>query len=205
MADESEVMPDDVNMTQDPDLFTDPQGDVEDAEVAPAPEAEEQGAPEALLEEPEEAPLEPELFYEDENGQPLNAEEATILVLHFLQRMRKRIVTPRKAVLNDDNVFVVEVDLKESKATIHINAETREIVEYFIEPLVKEVKPLPIPIRRLAIGLAVGLSLLVVYIFQKPVLDALSPILSAVTSDHLIIGGAVLIAAGGVVWWRRRG
>ena len=133
MADESEVMPDDVNMTQDPDLFTDRQGDVENAEVAPAPGAEEQGAPEALLEEPEEAPLEPELFY-DEEEQPLNAEEATILVLHFLQRMRKRIITPRKAILNDDNVFVVEVDLKEVKATIHINAETREIVEYIIEP-----------------------------------------------------------------------
>ena len=204
MADESEVMPDDVNMTQDPDLFTDPQGDVENAEVAPAPGAEEQGAPEALLEEPEEAPLEPELFY-DEEEQPLNAEEATILVLHFLQRMRKRIITPRKAVLNEDNVFVVEVDLNQAKATIHINAETREIVEYIIEPIVKEAKPLPIPIRRLAIGLAVGLSLLVVYVFQKPVLDALSPILSAVTSDHLIIGSAVLIVAGGVVWWRRRG
>ena len=204
MADESEVMPDDVNMTQDPDLFTDPQGDVENAEVAPAPGAEEQGAPEALLEEPEEAPLEPELFY-DEEEQPLNAEEATILVLHFLQRMRKRIITPRKAVLNEDNVFVVEVDLNQAKATIHINAETREIVEYIIEPIVKEVKPLPIPIRRLAIGLAGFLSLLVVYVFQKPVLDALSPILSAVTSDHLIIGGAVLIVAGGVVWWRRRG
>ena len=204
MADESEVMPDDVNMTQDPDLFTDPQGDVENAEVAPAPGAEEQGAPEALLEEPEEAPLEPELFY-DEEEQPLNAEEATILVLHFLQRMRKRIITPRKAVLNEDNVFVVEVDLNQAKATIHINAETREIVEYFIEPVVKEVKPLPIPIRRLAIGLAVFLSLLVVYVFQKPVLDALSPILSTITSDHLIIGGTVLIVAGGVVWWRRRG
>lgn len=205
MANESEVMPDDVNMTQDPDLFTDPQGDVEDAEVAPAPGAEEQGAPETLLEEPEEAPLEPELFYDNEEEQPLNAEEATILVLHFLQRMRKRIITPRKAVLNEDNVFVIEVDLKEAKATIHINAETREIVEYIIEPIVKEVKPLPIPIRRLAIGLAGFLSLLVVYVFQKPVLDALSPILSAVTSDHLIIGGAVLIVAGGVVWWRRRG
>ena len=204
MANESEVMPDDVNMTQDPDLFTDPQGDVEDAEVAPAPGAEEQGAPETLLEEPEEAPLEPELLY-DEEEQPLNAEEATILVLHFLQRMRKRIITPRKAVLNEDNVFVVEVDLNEAKATIHINAETREIVEYIIEPIVKEVKPLPIPIRRLAIGLAGFLSLLVVYVFQKPVLDALSPILSTITSDHLIIGGAVLIVAGGVVWWRRRG
>lgn len=204
MANESEIMPDDVNMTQDPDLFTDPQGDVEDAEVAPAPGAEEQGAPETLLEEPEEAPLEPELLY-DEEEQPLNAEEATILVLHFLQRMRKRIITPRKAVLNEDNVFVIEVDLKEAKATIHINAETREIVEYIIEPIVKEIKPLPIPIRRLAIGLAGFLSLLVVYVFQKPVLDALSPILSTITSDHLIIGGAVLIVAGGVVWWRRRG
>jgi hypothetical protein len=205
MANESEVMPDDVNMTQDPDLFTDPQGDVEDAEVAPAPGAEEQGAPETLLEEPEESPIEPELLYDNEEEQPLNAEEATILVLHFLQRMRKRIITPRKAVLNEDNVFVIEVDLKEAKATIHINAETREIVEYIIEPIVKEVKPLPIPIRRLAIGLAGFLSLLVVYVFQKPVLDALSPILSTITSDHLIIGGAVLIVAGGVVWWRRRG
>ena len=205
MANESEVMPDDVNMTQDPDLFTDPQGDVEDAEVAPAPGAEEQGTPETLLEEPEESPIEPELLYDNEEEQPLNAEEATILVLHFLQRMRKRIITPRKAVLNEDNVFVVEVDLNQAKATIHINAETREIVEYIIEPIVKEAKPLPIPIRRLAIGLAGFLSLLVVYVFQKPVLDALSPILSAVTSDHLIIGGAVLIVAGGVVWWRRRG
>jgi hypothetical protein len=205
MANESEVMPDDVNMTQDPDLFTDPQGDVEDAEVAPAPGAEEQGTPETLLEEPEESPIEPELLYDNEEEQPLNAEEATILVLHFLQRMRKRIITPRKAVLNEDNVFVIEVDLKEAKATIHINAETREIVEYIIEPIVKEIKPLPIPIRRLAIGLAGFLSLLVVYVFQKPVLDALSPILSTITSDHLIIGGAVLIVAGGVGWWRRRG
>jgi len=205
MANESEVMPDDVNMTQDPDLFTDPQGDVEDAEVAPALWSEEQGTPETLLEEPEEAHLEPELLYDNEEDLPLNAEEATILVLHFLQRMRKRIITPRKAVLNEDNVFVIEVDLKEAKATIHINAETREIVEYIIEPIVKEIKPLPIPIRRLAIGLAGFLSLLVVYVFQKPVLDALSPILSTITSDHLIIGGAVLIVAGGVVWWRRRG
>ena len=203
MTADSEVMPDDVNMTQDPDLFSDPHADVEDAEVMPASGAEEQEASEDLLEEPEEDPLEPELFYEE--GQPLNAEEATILVLHFLQRMRKRIVTPRKAVLNDDNVFVVEVDLREAKATIHINAETREIVEYFIEPVVKEAKPLPIPMRRLAIGLGAALSFVVVYVFQKPVLDALSPILSSITSDHLIIGGAVLIVAGGVVWWRRRG
>ena len=204
MAADSEVTPDDVNMTQDADLFTDPMRDVEDAEVGTAPGAEGQKAPEDLLEEPGEAPLDADLYYGDED-QPLNAEEATILVLHFLQRMRKRIITPRKAVLNDQNVFVVEVDLREAKATIHINAETREIVEYIIEPIAKEPIPLPIPIRRLAIGLAGALSLLVVYVFQKPVLDALSPILSIITSDHLIIGGAVLIAAGVVVWWRRRG
>ncbi|TRO48549.1 hypothetical protein E2P65_02650 [Candidatus Bathyarchaeota archaeon] len=205
MTADSEVMPDDVNMTQDPYLFGDPQGDVENADVSTAPEAEGQGGPGALLEEPGEAPLDHDLLYDEEEDQPLNAEEATILVLHFLQRMRKRIITPRKAVLNDENVFVVEVDLKEAKATIHINAETREIVEYIIEPIAKEPIPLPIPIRRLAIGLAGALSLLVVYVFQKPVLDALSPILSVITSDHLIIGGAVLIAAGVVVWWRRRG
>ena len=104
MSAESEVTPDDPQMTQD--LLP----DFPEAEEAPAT----QEAEEPSMEE--EALPEDEYFYEDED-QPLNAEEATILVLHFLQRLRKRIITPRKAVLNGDNVFVINVELWEANAT----------------------------------------------------------------------------------------
>ena len=191
MSAESEVTPDDPQMTQD--LLP----DFPEAEEAPTT----QEAEEPSMEE--EALPEDEYFYEDED-QPLNAEEATILVLHFLQRLRKRIITPRKAVLNGDNVFVINVELWEANATVHINAETREITEYTIEPIVKELKPLPIPPRRIALALVGATALLIVFIFNRPILDFLSPILSAITTDHLIIGGALLIVAGIVVWWRRR-
>lgn len=97
--------------------------------------------------------------------QPLNAEVATVLVLKFLRRMGMRIITPRKAVLEDD-VFVVNVDLKEAAAIIHINSDTREIVEHTIEPHPKEVKPLPIPSRRVIILLGVVFIGVIIFTFQ---------------------------------------
>jgi len=71
--------------------------------------------------------------------EPLNAEEATVLVVSFLRRMNKRIVTPIKAVQTDGN-FVVTVELKEATATVQIDTETWEIVEYTISPVEIEDK-----------------------------------------------------------------
>ena len=135
---------------------------------------------------------------------PLNAEEATILVLHFLRRMRKQIVTPRKAVLNEENVYVVDVDLKDAAATVHINAETREILEYTIEHQPKEVKPLPISPRRIALGLGAVLVLVVAVWFYNFLIVFARDIVETVPPDYFLVGGVVLLVAIIVVWWRRR-
>lgn len=136
--------------------------------------------------------------------QPLNAEEATLLVLYFLERMRKKVITPRSAVLNDDDIFVVEVDLKGAKATVHIHAKTREISEYTIQPVVKEPKPLPIPPRRIALILgAVVATVIFVMLFNFFKLYA-AYIIENVSTDYMIIGGAILLIVAGIIWWRRR-
>jgi len=142
--------------------------------------------------------------WEEEEDVPLNAEEATVLVLSFLQRMGKKIITPRKAVLTN-NVFVVDVELKKAAAVVHINKDTREIVEYAIQPEVKEHKPLPIPPRRILLILAavtVVVVLIMILTFFK-MLNVAS-ILSMVTNDQLIIGAAVLGIVGiAFLLWRR--
>jgi len=147
-------------------------------------------------------PLEWEL--EEEEDIPLNAEEATVLVLSFLQRMGKKIITPRKAVLTN-SIFVVDVELKKAAAVVHINRDTREIVEYTIQPEVKEPKPLPIPPRRILLILAavtVVVVLIMILTFFKML--NVADILSMVTNDHLIIGAAVLGIVGiAFLLWRR--
>jgi hypothetical protein len=133
---------------------------------------------------------------EEEEEIPLNAEEATVLVLSFLRRMGKRVITPRKAVLTD-SVFVVDVELKKAAAVVHIDRNTREIVEFTIQPEVKEPKPLPIPSRRILILLGAVTTVVVlamVLTFFK--LWNVAYVLSQVNSDHLIIGGGVLGVVG---------
>lgn len=135
---------------------------------------------------------------------PLNAEEATILVLHFLERMKKRIVSPRKAVLNENNIYVVDVDLKEATATIHIHPETREIIEYTITERPKEVMPLPIPPRRIVLVLGIVIAMVITAMTYNFLILYAKSILNAVHSDYLLVGGAALVVAAGIVWWRRR-
>jgi hypothetical protein len=143
---------------------------------------------------------EPDLVSEE----PLNAEEATILVLHFLRRMRKHVVTPRKAALNEENVYVVDVDLKDATATVHINADTREILEYTIEQHPKEPKPLPISPRKMIIGFGAVVAFIAVIWFHNFLIVFAQDIIETVPSDYFLIGGAVLLIVIGVVWWRRR-
>jgi len=156
-------------------------------------------------EEIEEQPIDADENYEEYNEPPLNAEEATILVVHFLQRMKKKVVTPRKATLNSDSVFVVNVDLQEATATVHINAENREITEYSIETVKKEPKPLPIPPRKVFIALGAALLLVVAVMLQSVIMLYAENFLANVNTDYLIIGEAVALVATGVIVWRRRG
>lgn len=139
----------------------------------------------------EEVPVHPQ-----EEEIPLNAEEATVLVLSFLRRMGKRIITPKKAALTD-SVFVVDVEIKGAAAVVHIDRNTREIVEFTIEPVVKEPKPLPIPPRRILILLgAVTTVVVLTMILTFFKMWDVAYILSQVNSDHLIIGVGVLGVVG---------
>jgi hypothetical protein len=127
---------------------------------------------------------------------PLNAEESTVLVLSFLRRMGKRIITPKKAVLTN-GVFVVDVELQGAAAVVHIDRKTREIVEFTIQPEVKEPKPLPIPPARILIMLgAVTVVVVLTMILTFFKMINVAYILSMVNSDHIIIGVGVLGIAG---------
>ena len=192
MSSETALMPDDPQMVQEPSDRVDEAPEALDYTVGPAHE-DSQYAREDWSE------------LDEDEERPLNAEEATVLVLYFLQRMRKRVITPRRAVLNDDNIFVVEVDLKDATATVHINALTREVVEYTIVPVEKEPKPLPIPPRRIALILG-GVTALVIFVMLFNFIKLYAVyIIETVPSDYFLIGGAVLLLAAGVIWWRRRG
>ena len=140
---------------------------------------------------------------EEEEEIPLNAEEATVLVLSFLRRMGKRIITPRKAILTD-SVFIVDVELKKAAAVVHIDRNTREIVEFTIQPEVKEPKPLPIPTKRILMILgAVTVVIVLTMLFTFYRLNA-AIILSMVKTDQFIIGAGVLGIVGLVFLLYRR-
>jgi len=146
----------------------------------------------------------PDAAFDDD--EPLDAEEATVLVVSFLRRMNKRVITPRKAVLNGE-AFVVEVELKDATAIVNINAENREIVEYTITPKEPEPKPLPIEpkklLRILAGAVAVIIFVMMFTFFRVYTADIING-LRYINTDYLIIGGALAGLAGIVIWWRRR-
>ena len=138
--------------------------------------------------------------------EPLNAEEATVLVMSFLKRMNKRIVTPRKAVKTNGN-FVVDVELKSEMATVEINAETWEIVEYTISSIEVEEKFLPIPPRKIAMGLAAVASVIVflmAFSFFRNNMTYIITSIQGIKSDYLIYGVAAVAMGGIALWWSRR-
>ena len=199
---------DPIYTTDDPRLVQGSASQIEDQIYQEAPVAQDalsfQPPAEGSLGEPADWAVQ-----DEPQDQPLNAEEATILVLHFLRRMGKKIITPRRAALNDESIFVVEVDLKGASATVHIHADTREIVEYAITPIQEEVRPLPLPSRRtlIILGAIITIAIAVMYLnfyFYSLIRVYTNNLLENLSSDHLIIGGVVLLVAGGVVWWRRR-
>lgn len=148
-----------------------------------------------------------------EPEKPLNAEEATVIVLDFLRRLGKNVSSPRSAILKGDT-FVVEVDLKRAAATVQVNSETREITEYSIASRAEEAKPLPIPSRKILLMAAMAASVLGIYTLMvfnflkipmiKIPFNRIFGIIAG-SSDLLILGGLGLIPVIVIIWWRRRG
>lgn len=140
----------------------------------------------------------------EEDFLPLNAEEATVLVISFLKRMRKRIVSPKKAVLND-GVFTVDVELKRALATVQIDRETREIVEYSIEEREIELGLPALPVRRIAIILASVIATVIGMMFFSFYSVNEGTIISTVSNDFFILGAGLIVVVGVAYYiWRRR-
>lgn len=154
----------------------------------------------------------PDTDIEVKSDKPLNAEEATVIVLKFLRRMGKNVISPRSANLQG-NAFVVEVELKKALATVQVDSKTREVIEYSIKSEAGEAKLRPILSKNLLIMIAMAASILGVYtltvfnILKIPVGGTSSNgFLSVVagSGDILIFVGICLIPVVVIVWWRRR-
>jgi hypothetical protein len=138
--------------------------------------------------------------------EPLNAEEATVLVVSFLRRMNNKIITPRKAIRANGN-FVVDVELKNAMATVQINAETWEIVEYTISPMEIEEKFLLFPPRKIAMGLAAVAAVIVflmAFSFFRNNMAYIITSVQGINPDYLIYGATAIALGGIAIWWRRR-
>ncbi|KON29701.1 hypothetical protein AC482_05820 [miscellaneous Crenarchaeota group-15 archaeon DG-45] len=142
---------------------------------------------------------------------PLNAEEATMIVLDFLERLGRKVTTPKSATLEED-VFVVEVDLRREAARVRVNQTTREIIEYSItasQGAEEAARPLPVPSRRtlmIAFGLiASACAFIALRYLDIPFLTIFEALTGQSASDLLIVGGFCAIpVVVFVIWWRRR-
>jgi len=75
---------------------------------------------------------------EEEETRLLNAEEATLIATNFLRRLGNRKgLKPIKASLQEE-IYIVEIGLKNKIATVEIAATSEEIRQYEIKAVVKE-------------------------------------------------------------------
>ena len=99
------------------------------------------------------------------------------------------------------------MEFKGATATVQINVETWEIVEYTISPLEIEDKPLPFPPRKIAMALA-GVAAVIVFLmafsFFRNNMAFIIASGQGINPDYLIYGAAAIVAGGVALWWRRR-
>ena len=74
----------------------------------------------------------------------LNAENVTNIALSFLKRIGNRSGLKPKRVTLEENLFVVEVEMKKFSAVVRVDSESHEIRGYEIQPKAEESSPLSI-------------------------------------------------------------
>lgn len=96
---------------------------------------------------------------------PLNAEQATAIAVDFLRRLgNRRKLKPKSASLQNE-VYIVEMELKKATAKIQIDANTREIKEYSIEPKTEETSTFSINFRSILLMMAVSAAMYIILNF----------------------------------------
>lgn len=74
----------------------------------------------------------------------LNAENVTNIALSFLKRIGNKSGLKPKRVTLEENLYVVEVEMKKFSAVVRVDSESHEIRGYEIQPKAEESAPLSI-------------------------------------------------------------
>ena len=102
---------------------------------------------------------------EEAKIRPLNAEQATAIAVDFIRRLgNKRKLKPKSATLQNQ-IYIVEVELKKAMAKIQIDSNTKEIKEYSIESKAEETSTFPINFKAVLLMMAISALMYLVLSF----------------------------------------
>lgn len=88
----------------------------------------------------------------------LNAESVTSIATGFLKRIGNKGSLKPKRVSLEEGIYTVEIELKKFSALVNVDAETREIRGYEIQPKAEETSSMSVTPRTIILifGIAVG-------------------------------------------------
>ncbi len=98
----------------------------------------------------------------------LNAETVTNIALSFLKRIGNKSGLKPKRVTLEENLFVVEVEMKKFSAVVRVDSESHEIRGYEIQPKAEESSSLPISpkILILIFGISAAVHVLMNFVLK---------------------------------------
>ena len=98
----------------------------------------------------------------------LNAENVTNIALSFLKRIGNKSGLKPKRVTLEENLFVVEVEMKKFSAVVRVDSESHEIRGYEIQPKAEESSSLPISpkILLLIFGISAAVHVLMNFVLK---------------------------------------
>lgn len=98
----------------------------------------------------------------------LNAENVTNIALSFLKRIGNKSGLKPKRVTLEENLFVVEVEMKKFSAVVRVDSESHEIRGYEIQPKAEESSSLPISPKILVLifGISAAVHVLMNFVLK---------------------------------------
>jgi hypothetical protein len=95
----------------------------------------------------------------------LNAENVTNIALSFLKRIGNKSGLKPKRVTLEENLYVVEVEMKKFSAVVRVDSESHEIRGYEIQPKAEESSPVSISPKILLVMFGVSAAVYVLMNF----------------------------------------
>jgi hypothetical protein len=89
----------------------------------------------------------------------LNAENVTNIALGFLKRIGNKSNLKPKRVTLEENLYVVEVEMKKLSAVVRVDSESHEIRGYEIQPRTEEASSASISPRLLLVIVGVAATI----------------------------------------------